>query len=801
MIRFTKAKHKLIKPPQSIKKQSTLQKLNAYLNQTEPEAVEFLYRDLTGMQNAVTYKELREAYMAGSLTDAQFETWQTQYAQMVNNDLKPKWEAAANEAAEQMKAQYPYFLYNPQASASMDWISQHGAELVTNLAQEQKDAINTMIQHVSGYTAMTPDKAAMIIRPTIGLTVPQAMANARYREAVKEAYLQAHPKAKPETAEKKAKDAAAKYGAKQHRYRAQSIARTELAFGYNAGAYGATKDAQAQGYIGDCKKKWLTAFDERVCPYCAVMDEETRNMDELFSNGKMLPPGHPMCRCAVAYEEIEGTHLTPNTAQSTINTGTPQQSAPTPANPAIGTTAPDAGQIGQLTGIDPNGMPIKTESGYQVSEMLNDMSILPDTPNGVAIRSDGTMVEQMNMTGRKIAYEDGKEWHEISGKLTEGSWKAAQKHTAQHGHPGKIQFEMMNPATGKYKRGDITLELDGLKIKGPDWSGFEVYAGDEQYGMAGFFRARVPVSGDPRKDGETMAQLLDKAGLRNLASNPTAQDELRMKKIRLAWQRDPKAYEKARHLTGAKQDEAIDKILAKQKITAERAAGLKAVEVFPGYTTLVDPAALQEYKKAGLTHVWAGVTDADSVVAICKSDGFSATNRRILTGMKKCGASPGRDMETGGSSGVFTRIGVSTDKRYSNSFLGDDYRVILHPDVMTRTDWWAHVSDEFGEARSDSPVFQKRLSPVGFIKEMKKGYTSGNEIIFREGISKDSFIGISCETEQHKTDLLNAFRNAGVTEMNGVPIEDFVKVTNRIGEDSQRGIHGLDFYDTDAPFF
>ena len=37
--------------------------------------------------------------------------------------------------------------------------------------------------------------------------------------------------------------------------------------------------------------------------------------------------------------------------------------------------------------------------------------------------------------------------------------------------------------------------------------------------------------------------------------------------------------------------------------------------------------------------------------------------------------------------------------------------------------------------------------------------------------------------------------------MNGVPIEDFVKVTNRIGEDSQRGIRGLDFYDTDAPFF
>ncbi len=27
-------------------------------------------------------------------------------------------------------------------------------------------------------------------------------------------------------------------------------------------------------------------------------------MDAMFFNGKLLPPGHPMCRCAVAYEEI-----------------------------------------------------------------------------------------------------------------------------------------------------------------------------------------------------------------------------------------------------------------------------------------------------------------------------------------------------------------------------------------------------------------------------------------------------------------------------------------------------------------
>ena len=117
----------------------------------------------------------------------------------------------------------------------MSFLRQHGAELVTNIVQEQRDALNAIIQHVSGYTNITPDEAARIIRPCVGLKKPQALANVRYREAVKQAYIKAHPHGKPETAEKRAADAAARYAARQHRYRAQNIARTELAFAYNAG--------------------------------------------------------------------------------------------------------------------------------------------------------------------------------------------------------------------------------------------------------------------------------------------------------------------------------------------------------------------------------------------------------------------------------------------------------------------------------------------------------------------------------------------------------------------------------------
>lgn len=242
MIRFTKAKTTpKPKKPKGGKK-AALNRLKSFLTAAEPEAVEILASRLQEQSNAITYKELREAYLAGGITEKQFKKWQQDYSKLITSTLAPKWQAAAAAGAQQVKDKYPYFVYEPSVSAGMDYIKQHGAELVTNLALEQREALNAVIAHVSGYTAVSPDEAARIIRPCIGLTKPQALANVKYQEKLKntiyEAHRKAHPHGKPEKAaeiaEKKAREAAARYAARQHRYRAQSIARTELAYAVNA---------------------------------------------------------------------------------------------------------------------------------------------------------------------------------------------------------------------------------------------------------------------------------------------------------------------------------------------------------------------------------------------------------------------------------------------------------------------------------------------------------------------------------------------------------------------------------------
>jgi SPP1 gp7 family putative phage head morphogenesis protein len=282
----------------------TLARLRSFLDAEEPQAVRWLVHTWNGQQAAITYAELREAVLTGSMSQAQLEKWQQDYSKLVTAQLAPQWEKAMAQAAKERLEQYPKFLYDPSVSAAQSYIQQHGAELVTNLTAEQQVAIKAMVAQVAYYDATTADSLALLIRPVIGLTKPQAKANLNYYNTTLNAIKEAHPRITQERAEAQARDKAAKYAARQQRYRAMNIARTELATAYNQGAYGATLDAQERGYIGDCKKTWLTADDERVCKECGGVEGESRNMKEMFSVGVLIPPAHPSCRCAVAYEEI-----------------------------------------------------------------------------------------------------------------------------------------------------------------------------------------------------------------------------------------------------------------------------------------------------------------------------------------------------------------------------------------------------------------------------------------------------------------------------------------------------------------
>ena len=289
-----------------------LTKLRSFLNTREPELVYWLQHFWNNQQRAITYKELREAIMNGVLSQQIIDDWQQDYSRFVVKYMKPMYREAMVEAATELRRQYPLFYFNASADGVVEWVDTRAASFVTNVTQDQIEAINTVVAKASILQDMTVDGLARAIRPMVGLTHGQAVANLNYYNKMIESGV----------SQKKAVENSIKYSARQNRYRGYNIARTELAFAYNKGQHFGIQQSQEKGYLGVMEKVWCTADDERVCPICGGLDGKSIGMDDHFDFKTKLkarhpditltPPAHPSCRCTVIYEEVEPPVFTPS---------------------------------------------------------------------------------------------------------------------------------------------------------------------------------------------------------------------------------------------------------------------------------------------------------------------------------------------------------------------------------------------------------------------------------------------------------------------------------------------------------
>ena len=285
-------------------KTAVLRRIRTFLDAKEPELVYFLVNTWRTQAKAITYKELREAILAGDISADLLDEWQQDYALFVTRYLQPAWKEAMAAAVLSMEKKYPTWFFDPMGDGVRSWVENHAAEFVTNSTTTQIAGIRAVVQRAAALEDMSVDQLSRAIRPMVGLTKQHSIANLNYYNT-----LLANG-----TSESKALDLSTRYAARQHRYRGYNIARTELAFAYNQGSYEGVKQAQAAGYMGDSEKVWCTADDERVCEVCGGLDGARVAMDEDFTfqtklagrnqTIRRVPPAHPSCRCAVMYEEI-----------------------------------------------------------------------------------------------------------------------------------------------------------------------------------------------------------------------------------------------------------------------------------------------------------------------------------------------------------------------------------------------------------------------------------------------------------------------------------------------------------------
>lgn len=282
-----------------------LRKLRAFLDVKEPELVYFLLNLWKAQGKAITYKELREAILAGEISSELIDEWMQDYTKFVSEHLYPRWIEAMEAAVEDIRQKYPEWYFDPMGDGVQDWVENRGAQFVTNVTGSQVQGLRAIVHRAAVLEDINVDTLARAIRPMVGLYWQQSVANMNYFESL----------IKNGTHEKRALDLATRYAARQHRYRGYLIARTELGFAFNQGSYEGIKQAQQAGYMGEVVKIWCTAEDERQCSACHALDGKTIAMDEDFDfktklstlqnpTIKRVPPAHPGCRCTVMYEEI-----------------------------------------------------------------------------------------------------------------------------------------------------------------------------------------------------------------------------------------------------------------------------------------------------------------------------------------------------------------------------------------------------------------------------------------------------------------------------------------------------------------
>jgi len=289
---------------------AVLDALNKFLDDKDGEPIRWLTRMWKGEQKAITYKQLRIIVKDDPAAEQVFSKWFQDYSKFVKDMMTPSWkDAFLNGWKYQPKLKNLKITVDSSDRLVRQWITEHGAQLVTNSTETQVDAIRYLVAEGKA-KMMSSAEIARYIRPTIGLTRPDAAANLKLYNTAKEQLKKDHPRMTDASIEQKARDIAVKDAQKRQSRRAETIARTELAYAYNEGNDQIVRQCISDGTMPNQKKIWSTSGSGNVCSMCEDLEGTEVDMDGKFSGkiGKKtyeveIPPIHPRCACAVLYED------------------------------------------------------------------------------------------------------------------------------------------------------------------------------------------------------------------------------------------------------------------------------------------------------------------------------------------------------------------------------------------------------------------------------------------------------------------------------------------------------------------
>jgi SPP1 gp7 family putative phage head morphogenesis protein len=185
------------------------------------------------------------------------------------------------------------FSFDRGRPESVSWARQEAGNLISQITGEQRNVVRDVVA-LAGMGDADWGDVSREVQGSIGLTTQQAGWVSNYYDRAFSQQIRAG--ASPSQAAARARDASARYQTSVHRYRANTIARTETMRAASEGRMQAWNQGLTDGFISPLwDKEWVAEAD--ACDICQGLDRNRVKVKESFSVGD--PPAHPNCRCDV----------------------------------------------------------------------------------------------------------------------------------------------------------------------------------------------------------------------------------------------------------------------------------------------------------------------------------------------------------------------------------------------------------------------------------------------------------------------------------------------------------------------
>ncbi len=397
--------------------------------------------------------------------------------------------------------------------------------------------------------------------------------------------------------------------------------------------------------------------------------------------------------------------------------------------------------------------------------------------SGQALPLDSGFVENFDVQFRAERI-DGKDVTKVRFKVTEphaervrdailGGERVNRDDTFRHLKGDR------DPKTGRIVKG---REEGSLRFRAvsSSFGNVRVRMVTERGALANFVEMDIPTA-NASEAFKAYGAAARRLGIAEATSFPSAEAVDVLRKARLITQYDRSGWEKLRRLKELT-PESIDPIFRDAtKRFPEMSKVLddtKLVQTARGHVALHSKAQATRLRKDGVAGLFHDLSDPAALVHILgdpDGSGLLASTQRYGRGLFVNGMSTGTDFGTGGADGVFTRVVVRGQRHLGVGSRG--VRVLIDPDQLGRSDWYFFNRDNFGRA-GPNQFSDRRLVPE--MRETFRRLSTSNEMIFQHGIPVEALRGVVIPDAAARGRVLRQLRDAGITKVNGRPIEEFV---------------------------